>query len=160
VRLQDMRNDLKNCILVSALCFELPGTAGSGSLDWLFLDLPLRTENDPTQSLQIPDRCRDQRRRRTLTGRQNVSTSTKTTPYFYKKARSAFLLYKFYKFMAHNLLLIKSFICLKLGIQPLKLGIQPLKLGIQPIMLVYQGVSLAYWLGYGKNNASSCRSRL
>jgi hypothetical protein len=44
--------------------FELPGTAGSGSLDWLFLDLPLRTENGPAQSLQIPDLRRDQRRRR------------------------------------------------------------------------------------------------
>jgi hypothetical protein len=71
--------------------FELSGTAGSGSLDWLFLDLPLLTENGSTQSLQIPDRCRDQRRRRTLTGRQNVSTSTKTTLNFYQKARSAFL---------------------------------------------------------------------
>jgi hypothetical protein len=69
--------------------------------------------------------------------------------------------------MPRKALLINSFICLKLGIQPLKLGIQPLKLGIQPlklgiqpIMLVYQEVNLAYWLGYGTNNASSCRSRL
>ena len=62
--------------------------------------------------------------------------------------------------MPRKALLINSFICLRLGIQPLKLGIQPLKLGIQPIMLVYQEVNLAYWLGYGTNNASSCRSRL
>jgi hypothetical protein len=86
-----MGNVNQNCILASALCFDLAGTAGSGSLDWLFLDLPPRTENAFIQSLQIPDRCRDQRRRRTLTERQNVSTSTKTTPNFYQKARSAFL---------------------------------------------------------------------
>ena len=78
--------------------FELPGTAGSGPLDWLFLDLPLRTENGLTQSLQIPDRCRDQRRRRILTGKQNVSTSTKIPPNFYQKTRSVFLVLKFYKF--------------------------------------------------------------
>jgi len=71
--------------------FELSGTASSGPLNWRFLDLPPRTENAPTQSLQISDRFRDQRRRRTLTGRQNVSTTTKTTPNVYQKARSAFL---------------------------------------------------------------------
>lgn len=39
---------------------------------------------------------------------QNDPASAKTTPYFYQKARSAFLFYKFYKFRALKPLIYKA----------------------------------------------------
>lgn len=86
MRLQDMRNVNQNCILLSALCFELSGTASSEPLDWLFLDLPLRAENGSTQFLQIPDRHHDQRQRRTLTESAKRLHKHKNPPIFLPKS--------------------------------------------------------------------------
>ena len=86
---------------------------------------------------------------------------------FIKKARSAFLFYKFYKFrekFTFKFIILSDYRCgigpLKCGIGPLKCGIGPLKCGIGPKGGVDRCDILFNKRTYGKDNRSGRRSGL
>jgi len=89
LRLQDMRNVYQNCILASALCFW--SSAYQGKKRQVNLSPTLRNSKASRLAAAEPQGLRSGK---------TVRQVPKTTPYFYQKARSAFLFYKFYKFRA------------------------------------------------------------